>query len=357
MPLRFADEVCEHLRDLPGMPRFRKEWPVAERDRALAASVAFLTQYGERFRESAASRALRGKDPFAQRDLPAILAFEPLGHPATPDDVKAGRAIFSFGTTSVPVRRVPMPAFPLVARWTKLEILPDEQAEMRALDWANYQLANRTEHLQTGRVWQAEESQTGGRWHRFYGFVCDHAVMRVAAEEIVFVTPRREGWSLISTDLDARITAQEAATTGPVPVELLFRNHRGVESTAPGDLVRGAGAAMSIREGISFRLIRVSDKPVGYDAFLARIRGLPDNPFPPEEIAARPLARHSRGAKGQTVSPAGTAAALQLELRTLFPIEQPGRYRLEISFDDFKLDSGSNGKVETYFPVVVRKIE
>ena len=63
MPLRMADEACEALERLEGIPRFKKHWPIAKRDLAIAATVAYLTRYGERFRENAASRAVRAREP------------------------------------------------------------------------------------------------------------------------------------------------------------------------------------------------------------------------------------------------------------------------------------------------------
>ena len=210
------------------------------------------------------------------------------------------------------------------------------------------------ERLQTGRVWQAEEVREGDRWRRYYGFVGRHALTRVAAEEIEFLTPWDKGWSLLSTDLDARIVIKEAATTGPLPVELSFRNHHGVETTAPADLVREADGALTIREGIGFRLVRESDEPEAPNPF-AELEGARAKPFPPEEIAARPFPRHPHAASTRILAPAGTVSAFQLDLRTLFPIDRPGRYRLEITFDDLKTSNGTPGKVAADFAIVARK--
>ena len=90
MPLRMADQACETLQQLEGIPRFQKHWPLAKRDEAIAATVAYLKRYGERFRENAASRAIRAGEPGIPNHERAILAFDPLDHPATADDVAAG---------------------------------------------------------------------------------------------------------------------------------------------------------------------------------------------------------------------------------------------------------------------------
>jgi hypothetical protein len=161
---------------------------------------------------------------------------------------------------------------------------------------------------------------------------------------------------MLSTDLDARIVIKEAATSGPVPVEVSFRNHRGVDSLAPAELVRSAGGALTIANGIAFRLIRESDKPDEPKPF-AKLKGAREKPFPPEEIPGRSFRRHPGGSSPRTLAPAETVRAFQLELRTLFPIERPGRYRLEITFDDLKTGEGTPGKVSTFFLVVARKTE
>jgi hypothetical protein len=355
MPLRTADLICEKLQELEGIPRFQKQWPIAKRDEAIAACMAYLEKYGERFRENAASRAVRAAEPGGPRPEKAVLAFDPLDRPATAGDVAAGRAIFSLDGAGTEVRRCPMPAFPLDARWTKLAVFPNDPPIVRVFGADGKEFPN-TEALQAGRVWQAEEVRVGDRWRRYYGFVGRHALTRVAAEEIELLTPWQEGWSSLAIDLDARIVVKDAATTGPMPVELSFRNHRGVETTTPAELVRAADSALTIRDGIAFRLVRESDKPEEPNPFAA-LQGAREEPFPPEEIVGHPFRRHPNGSSTRTLAPAGTVVAFRLDLRTLFPIDRPGRYRLEITFDDLKAGDGSPGKVATVFPVVARKSE
>ncbi len=352
MPLRVGDLVCEKLQALEGIPRFQKHWPVARRDQAILASMRYLKQYGERFRENEASRAIHRAEPGGPRYDTAILAFDPLDHPATAADVALGRAIFSLEPAGAEVRRVPLPSFPLDAQWTKLEVFPNDPPIVSVFDLDGHELPN-TEALQTGRVWQAEELREGDRWRRYYGFVGRHALTRVAAEEIEFLTPSQEGWSLLSTDLDARTVVKEAATTGPLRVEVLFRNHHGVETTAPADLVREDNGALTIRDGIAFRLVRESDKPELPNPF-GDLQGAREKPFPPEDISARTYRRHQGGAAPRSLAPAGTVSAFQLDLRNLFSIDRPGRYRLEVTFDDLDLPNKTPGKIVTVFLVVAR---
>jgi hypothetical protein len=354
LPLRVADVVREQLEQVEGIPRFRKQWPLAKRDEAIAATIAYLKHYGERFRDNEASRALRAAEPGGPSYEKAILAFDPLDQPATAAEVAAGRAIFSLVGAGTEVRRVPLPSLPLAARWTKLEVFPDDPPIRRARDALGHDVPD-IEALQTGRVWQAEEVREGERWRRYYGFAGRHALTRVRAEEVEF--PLSWVWFLLSTDLDARIVINEPApTTGPLPVELWLRNHLGVETTAPTDLVRETGRALSLREGIAFRLVRESDRPVWANT-IAALEGASEKPFAPEEIAARPVGRHSGGASPRTMAAAERLRAFELDLRTLFRIDQPGRYRLEITFDDLNSRGGKPANVATVFLVGARKTE
>ena len=353
--LRMADMACEALEQLEGIPRFKKPWPIAKRDEAIAATVAYLTRYGERFRENAAARAIRAREPGFPNHEGAILAFDPLDRPATAADVAEGRAIFSLDGAGAEVRHVALPTFPMSARWTKLEVFADDPPFMSV---TNDKGNNHPyiEGMQTGRVWQAEEVREGDRWRRFYGFVGRHALTRVPAEEVEFPASWSLGRWRVSADLDARILVEErdAAATGPIPIEVQFRNHRGVETTAPADLVRPADGAFTIREGIAFRLVRVSDKPSPRDPFAGRQGDAPESPFSPEEIAARPIARHPKTTASQPLAPAGEASAFRIDLQALFPVDRPGRYRLEITFDDLKGADGSPGKATREFGVVSR---
>jgi hypothetical protein len=189
MPLRMCDLVCEMLAGLEGMPRLQKQWPIPKRDEAIAATVAYLKQYGERFRENAASHAIRALGPSVLYYKSTILVFDPLDHPATAVDVAEGRAIFSLDGAGVEVRRVALPSFPIDARWTKAEVFPDE-FHGRIVDADGHSRPD-IEGLQTGRVWQAEEVREGDRWRRFYGFVGRHALTRVPADEIEFLASRQ----------------------------------------------------------------------------------------------------------------------------------------------------------------------
>jgi hypothetical protein len=87
------------------------------------------------------------------------------------------------------------------------------------------------------------------------------------------------------------------------------------------------------------------------------LEGAREKPFAREEISARPFRRHPIGASPLKLAPAGTISAFKLDLRSVFPIDRPGQYSLEITFDDLKTSNGAPGKVATSFPVGARKAE
>lgn len=355
LPLRMADMACDALQQLEGIPRFQKQWPVSQRDEAIAATIAYLKHYGARFRETEVARGSREMFLTDAREGTAILTFDPLDHPATAAEVAEGRAIFSLEGQGAEVRRAAMPPFPLLGRWTTLETFTDEYRIGQSVDAdgkAHRNTEANIEALQTGRVWQAEEVREGDRWRRYYGFAGRHVLARVPAEEIELPPPTawRFGWQVVSSDLDARIQIVNATARGPIPFEVIFRNHHSLDALAPTELVRGAGDSVSVREGITFRLVRESDRSDWSNPFASE-RQTAEKAFAPEEIAPRPVRRHAPSRSTQTLAPTAEAIVIPLDLQTLFAVTQPGRYRLEITFDDLKNDDGKLGKVVHMFVV------
>src|ERR1019366_7332342 len=91
-------------------PRIGLYWPQAQRDAAVAACKAVLEQYGDAFQA-------HPQDPYddfgyATSLEPIRMAFPKLDHPATPNDVKQGRAIFALSGMT---RLCSLPDFPLPA--------------------------------------------------------------------------------------------------------------------------------------------------------------------------------------------------------------------------------------------------
>lgn len=181
MPVRVADQYASTLQGLGGMPRFEYYWPEAKRDEVIAACAAFLRQYGGQFGYREVARPLFEVELFQPRRQGAVLAFDPLDHPATPADVREGRAIFSLDAAEA--RIWPMPSFPMKARWTAQEIADDDPARNRYGTFGKQPTAP-FKWLPEGTIWQAEEVQENGKWRRYYGFVGHHTMARVPAEEI-----------------------------------------------------------------------------------------------------------------------------------------------------------------------------
>ena len=92
-------------------PRCELYWTREKRDEAVEACVTFLKTYGDRF----TARVPSGEH-VRPNERRAHLAFPNLDRPATKDDVRAARAIFSLEGEGE-VRRIELPSIPIKARW------------------------------------------------------------------------------------------------------------------------------------------------------------------------------------------------------------------------------------------------
>jgi hypothetical protein len=153
-------------------------WPKARRDQAVAECSRLLRQYGH----------LLAVDPWPEANKYYTcnsglrFVFPALDHPATLEDVRSGRAIFSLEGQGT-VRRYPLPYWPVYARWLTYRgqpVLVHIHDEEKKTD------VTHVEYEQTGLVWQAEEVEVAGKWHRYYGFVGSGRIAKVPAEEIEF---------------------------------------------------------------------------------------------------------------------------------------------------------------------------
>ena len=89
VPIRTCDYVAWKLSELDAAPECRLTWPEARRDEAVAACAGYLRRYGPRLAAEYPRTSPTPADPIARLRFPA------LEHPATPDDVREGRAVFS----------------------------------------------------------------------------------------------------------------------------------------------------------------------------------------------------------------------------------------------------------------------
>ena len=354
MPLRLADMYCWKLQGLGGTPRFELYWPEANRDDAIARCLAFLNQYGPRFRYQPATKPLLEASLFYPQHQKAILGFDRLDHPATPEEVRLGRAIFSL--EGAEARPCSSPTLPIPARWTTLEV-PDDDPGLRGVDRSKGRPQARIEMLQGGLVWQAEEANQGGTWRRSYGFVGPSVMARVSAEDVEFPAPWSTGWSPVSAGLDGRVIppggfddgvriVRGPATLGqPLPVEAWLRNRRGVDSQVPADWARLEGG-LSLRDGLTIRLYRQTGAPAPPARGGVLVRP------PEEEINAREVRRHRDGEAPRTLGPAASEPVLRLDLRDLFPVEASGFYRLTIESDALKSAEGGPGRLFADFTIL-----
>ena len=180
LPFRVCDFLAWKVSSLDGAPACDLYWPEDRRDRAVAACIAYLKRYGDRF---------TADPPRGERDFPgkkAHLAFPALDRPATREDVREGRAIFSLEGQGE-VRPVTLADLPIKARWVTLKDFPT----IREMGDGTVH----REYEQDGWIWQAEEVRKGDRWERFYGFVGPHVIARAPAAEIE-LRPARLGQRL-----------------------------------------------------------------------------------------------------------------------------------------------------------------
>ncbi len=175
---RVCDYYAWELSGLEGAPRCELYWPVAERDKAVAACAAFLKKYGERFKYAPPAGPLAG-DGSEERGR---MAFPRLERPATAEDVREGRAIFSLAGAGK-VRVCKLPALPARAKWLAykgaVRVVAKWDARKKKTTYSS-------EHDQDGVVWQAEEVWKDGKWVRYYGFVGRHVVAKAPAAEVEF---------------------------------------------------------------------------------------------------------------------------------------------------------------------------
>jgi hypothetical protein len=299
--------VCDHLAwrisTLGGAPECQLDWPEDRRDQAVEACIAFLKRYGDRFTA----------DPLPVvrdfNDKTAHLTFPALGRPATLEDVRQTRAIFSLEGQRE-TRLIKVPQLPIQARWVTNKDFPLE--------------------VQRGWIWQAEEVRNGDRWERIFGFVGPHVIARVPAAEIELdAGPDSPLWSSLPSGLDARLESAKPSRNTYEPgqtirVTLHLRNRRGVENTAPSEFLRrGTDGRTELRRGVALA--------VSYSAPPAdRSDPFPRNP----EDALKPSRsdRFTPGEATRSRAPFEEFEVMQLDLNEWFDMTRPGSYRVHVAF-------------------------
>jgi len=326
VPFRACDLIVWKLSTLEGAPESRPYWDEARRDKAVLACADYLRRYGAR---------LSVEELPDEHDFPharAHLRFPALGKPASAEDVREARAIFSLqgeGKARVPA----LPAnFPVRARWTALKAFPIDQ-----------HLGDGSTHrafLQDGWVWQAEEIRKGDRWERFYGFVGHATIARVPASEILFPLDPYQS-ATIPGGLAAQVSLADPASTGhapgePIVVTMRLRNGLGVDREVPTDFVRpGDDGRQALRRGVTLTLFDVPKNPYG--------SGSPAmTPPGPREPTRR--AQFDPGGASRTLGPTESFEALRVDLRDWFGTLGPGSYHVRIAVSqDSGIGNGTSG--------------
>jgi hypothetical protein len=321
-----AFRVCDYLgwqvSFLEGAPECELYWPEDRRDRAVEASAAFVRRYGDRFTAEA---------PGGERDFPSNkghVAFPILGRPATLDDVREARAIFSLeGQGEGEIRTAKVPELPIQARWITLKDFP--------VEYQNSDGTVRREYDQDGWIWQAEEIRKGDHWERSYGFVGRHVIARVPASEIELAIGRftYNTWGTLSSGLDARVEPVEPRDGGyepgrPILMALRIRNRRGVENSATTEVLRrGADGQPALRRGVTLAVFYSAPS-------LFRTGPGQGQPGPGEELKPKRTDRFDPGANDATRPLAAFEAfeMMRLDLNDWFDLSRPGSYRVHVKF-------------------------
>jgi hypothetical protein len=319
LPFRICDYIAAKISAVEGSPRCELFWPVDQRDQAIEACAAYLKRYGDRF--TAKAPIGEPETPGSPREL-AHLAFPKLDRPATPDDVRATRAIFSLQREGE-VRLVDVGAMPIRAQWNKID---DDSQNSEHFD-----LEVRRKLNQQGWIWQAEEVRKGDRWERYYGFVAHHVIARVPAAEMEAAADHRVvSWGRLANGLDVRIesAAKEPGYIEPgqpIVVNVRVRNRRGVENASPREfLQRGTDGRLAMRRGVTLS--------ASYWAPTRNGAGRMAAPKPAEELKPKRTDRFDPGAAARPLAAFAEFGAMQLNLNDWFDLSRPGTYFVRLTF-------------------------
>lgn len=321
---RVCDLAAHELSATRGLPRCELCWAESERDVAVAACARLLQQYGERFQVAGDGQSVS-------------IAMPPLDHPATPEDVQAGRAFFSLAGQGA-TRVVQLPQRPAGARWSTLKDYPISEVVFNPKTNQQKTVAG---YDQNGVVWQVEEVRMGDAWKRYFGFVGRHCVAKVPAEEIDFSyqgdwaahVDGSEVFAIPPGELgdNVPVGASPPWIGGPLAVAVSVRNCTGLDRRLPRFVIEDEGATrpkdcVGLSVGLSYadrqpgesfshqygRLFIPGAKPAAW-------RELPRK--------ADPLRLHSLD---RELKPLETFQLLRFDLRDHFHFAGAGWYRIVV---------------------------
>ncbi|MBN1910767.1 MAG: hypothetical protein JW818_13560 [Pirellulales bacterium] len=347
VPYRMCDACAYALSGLEGAPRCKLFWPEKERDRAVAQCRAFLKQYGYRYQlADEPVDASGGKKTFLEPyfdgggtyDIGTRFALPILDHPATPEDVREGRAVFSLAGPGK-TRILKTVSLPLRAIRRNAKGPPVNEKGERILTWFDGD----------GWVWQAEQQQQpDGRWQTFFGYVGPNGLEKVPAEELNLPTPSAicdfpSSWAMwnpnrrreplpMTKRLDAVWTVSRKVQPGgvirhaagkPLVCTLAIRNHSGVEQAVPPIALKSDGTPPP-------------DNAVTLDIHVRRRAGFPIlYPLEPTlwtDVPPRKTSRFTLKPRFSSLGPAEERAILRFDVTEHFDLSQPGMYRVSVTF-------------------------
>lgn len=260
-----------------------------------------------------------------------------LAIPATEDDVKAGRAIFTLeglGKTRV----WKMPYCPLPATWTSLKQFPKHDSD------GNPTFDNFT------HVIQAEELKVNGKWERYFGLVTAHGVAVAPAAELDFWLSPSLGdisWMSLSDGLNWGVSFKASnAEPGqlkvgdPLPMVGYIMNCRGIARQVPTDFYHGPDqGGPALRKGVRLILERAPFDPRAADANYPNAGDF--KPMTPKSLGVFvPKDRVQELETGESFK------VLTADLHDWFEIPETGHYQVRFEFEGMK---GSRGCVQTQF--------
>ena len=259
--------------------------------------------------------------------------FAELRRPATKQDVTQGKAVFTLeGLGQSRVWK--LPECPMFCAWPELKDYP----------WPREPGEN-IHYQDCGYVCQAEELLVGGKWKRYFGFVCEHgaAVVPAGRIELSFDAPKTVSYERLNGGIDWGTTdpgrtAQEGKKethprpADPLPVDIYIRNRRGDEQEVSTVFYRSAkegGPAFLQGIGVSLKWMPFDPRSPNEDYCIN------DKSYRP--VPSIRDAHFAPGGPKRPLKSGESFKAFTFDLHDWFKIDQTGYYRMEFEFDEPKM--------------------
>ncbi|HWB59921.1 MAG TPA: hypothetical protein VG733_10520 [Chthoniobacteraceae bacterium] len=319
---RVCDLYAFYLRDLPAAPDCELYWPEARRDEAVAAAAQYLRDYGDLLQYVPGQGIA---DPDVDPDAKRVeIHFPKLDGPATEDDVKQHRAIFSLGDGSRP--------------WT----LPQTPAKVF---WMAKKDAAHPAGLY-GLAWQAEEKQVDGKWERWFGYVGQHGFERIPGAQIEFILPStiQEMWGRQPGGIDTLLRDPGGAwpayvpfggektvalsASKPVRVEFSIRNRTGADMTFPPGFFQPQDRGKQLPPGVKISLACCEITPDSPAP--GKTNNLEKLPWKEVPLRDGIPADTEKSPAPVTLGAAEKKTVFNIDLRDFFDLSKRGYYRLKV---------------------------